>query len=400
MRLRLSGWFWRATLAGSVLLTSGLAQAGHGHGRRPCCPHHASHQHLDPYAADPYATGPHAAAPEGEAPYPYREQPEAEQPLLDSQAQVSEDLQQAMIEPEQFAGLGGDMLSVNDSVTGYIDNPIVGTQVRIRADAAYDNFFPDRAEFFYGKCGCFRNPALPPGVFDPGATGPTTATFDPEQGVDYQDIATYIELAATPRFSVFTEVPVRFLNPVVNANTAGLADINAGFKFALYTDPCRYLTLQFRTYVPTGDADRGLGTQNVNLEPGLLYLRRWSDRWWWQGEVRHWVAVDGTDFAGNVIRYGLGLGYDLYRTCPDCFAGGLRITPITEAVGWTVLNGATTNTAFPAFTEDATGDTIVNIKVGTRATWGPRSLYAGYGHSLTNDHWYRDIIRLEYRRMF
>jgi hypothetical protein len=36
----------------------------------------------------------------------------------------------------------------------------VFTHFRLRFDAAFDNPIPDRAEFFYAKCGCFaRIPA-------------------------------------------------------------------------------------------------------------------------------------------------------------------------------------------------------------------------------------------------
>ncbi len=43
------------------------------------------------------------------------------------------------------------------SMVGYIDNPIVQNQIRIRFDAAFDDQFPDRSEFFYAKCGCYRH---------------------------------------------------------------------------------------------------------------------------------------------------------------------------------------------------------------------------------------------------
>ena len=42
-------------------------------------------------------------------------------------------------------------------MVGYIDNAIVvSSEVRIRFDAAFNDQFPDRAEFIYGKCGCYR----------------------------------------------------------------------------------------------------------------------------------------------------------------------------------------------------------------------------------------------------
>ena len=39
-------------------------------------------------------------------------------------------------------------------MVGYIDNPIVESEIRIRFDDAFDDQFPDRSEFFYAKCAC------------------------------------------------------------------------------------------------------------------------------------------------------------------------------------------------------------------------------------------------------
>jgi hypothetical protein len=308
------------------------------------------------------------------------------------------DLERAQLEPEQFGGLGTELLSVNQAQMGYIDNPIVGNQFRFRVDAAYDNFRPDRAEFFYAKCGIFRTAGVGQG-FDPRAVGPPLL----EQAVDYQELLSYFEFAPFRRLSGFFELPVRFIDPVVNENHRGVGDLIVGFKYALIDDPDLALTFQFKTYTPTGNPFLGLGTNNVNLEPGFLLWRRLSSRTSFQGELRHWIPIDGTDFAGNVIRYGMGLSHDLYRTCGHCCScgdccRGLRIAGVGEIVGWTVFNGRATN---PLGTiEDAGGDTIVNFKLGGRVTAGRHSIYAGYGHALTGDTWYRDIVRFEYRQVF
>ena len=39
-------------------------------------------------------------------------------------------------------------------MVGYVDDAIVGSQVRIRFDAGFKDNAPDRAEFFYPQCGC------------------------------------------------------------------------------------------------------------------------------------------------------------------------------------------------------------------------------------------------------
>src|SRR5262249_52179009 len=101
-------------------------------------------------------------------------------------------------------------------------------------------------------------------------------------------------------------------------------------------------------------------------------------------------------------------GYGLYQR------GNFGIMPITEFLGWTVLNGyealagTISATAPPGLdlptshgVEQAGGNTIVNGKIGVRVFWGNgQSLYAGYGRSLPGTHWYTDDFRLEYRIFF
>lgn len=315
----------------------------------------------------------------------------------------------AFVPPSQGSLFGGQnvVASANSAAgggsnVGYIDMAIPITQFRFVFDSAFDSNHPDRAEFFYAKCGCFRNPALPAGLQDPSAKGPTNAAFAPESSIDYQSYQTHLEYAFNPRMSVFSEQTVRAINPEVLNNTAGLSDMQVGFKYALVADPRQYFTFQFRTYIPTGDADRGLGTGHVSLEPAFLWFYRATDRLTLEAEVRDWIPVNGSDFAGNVVRYGLGAGYTVHETC------NLRITPVTEVVGWSVLDGMQSSADPGDPIQDATGDTIVNLKLGVRFGFNPSiapytsksSIYAGYGRALTGDRWYQDIARLEYRILF
>jgi hypothetical protein len=275
-------------------------------------------------------------------------------------------------------GVGGPVVS--DSRVGYIDGAIPGTQFRTRFDAAYNNRRPSRAEFFYAQTAPL-GPGLPV----------------PEPSVDYQDLSAYAEVAVWPRLSGFLEVPTRFLNPDVNANAAGLADMNAGFKFAVLQGDSGVLTAQFRAYAPTGEADRGLGTRHVSLEPGLLVFVPLFDQARMEGELRYWVPIGGTDFAGDVIRYGVGVNCDVFSNCT------LRVTPVAELVGWTVLAGKEASVAPSggAVVQSAAGDTIVNAKLGVRVGLYDRvDFYGGWGRPLTGDRWYENIFRLEMRVVY
>lgn len=295
--------------------------------------------------------------------------------------------------PEQFAATGGgESFAAASSAVGYIDPAIPVTRFRLRADAAYNNNRPDRAEFFYPKCGCFALAGI-----DPAASGPPKT----ETSVDYQEINSYLEWAPIQRLSAFVELPVRFVNPEVNDNTAGLGDINAGFKYAFLYCPQQVATFQFRVYTPSGDGDKGLGTNHVSLEPALLYYRQLTNRMAMEAEFRDWAAAGGSDFAGNIIRYGIGANYQVVNRQT------FRVAPVVEFVGWTVLHGKEFD--FPeGAVQDAAGDTIINGKVGVRSGFGPLTetgmnradLYLGYGRALTGEVWYKDVMRLEFRLNF
>jgi hypothetical protein len=188
-----------------------------------------------------------------------------------------------------------------------------------------------------------------------------------------------------------------------------------GFKYAFLADPDYFYTFQFKTYVPTGAGNLGLGTNHPSLEPGILAFHRLSERVYFLGEFRDWIPIRGTDFAGlppngagagkqfagNILNYGLGLFYNLVLT--DNF----RVAPISEFVGWTALGGLEATPYSPGF-RSASGDTIVNTKIGVRFGLGNYnqpgggsqlndrvSLYAGYARALTGDFWYKDMFRLE-----
>jgi hypothetical protein len=284
----------------------------------------------------------------------------------------------ALAPPAPTPSAGGDEggPTSEGSNVGYIDSALPLRQFRLRYDAAYNSNRPNRAEFFYAK-GFPGGPGVPL----------------PETRVDYQDLSAYLEMATGDRFSAFVELPVRFLNPEINRDTAGFADMNAGFKYAFWQSDCRTATFQLRTYIPTGAASQGLGTRHVSLEPALLVFLPLGERLTFEGELRYWIPIGGTDFAGDVIRYGVGLSYTVVQSCT------WRVAPVAEFVGWTVLGGK--ESAPPGLEQDAAGDTIVNVKLGVRARFQDvGDVYAGYGRVLTGDRWYENILRLEFRLLF
>lgn len=264
-------------------------------------------------------------------------------------------------------------LTIQDSSVGYIDPAAPADQVRLRTDLGYNFRNPNRAEFFYAK-------GLPRA----------------ERSVDFVDQTLYLETMIGPAASLFVEGGVRFLNPDRNDNATGLGDFNAGFKYAFYTDACSIFSAQVRTYVPTGDDGRGLGTGHVSVEPALLGYVRLSQDLGLAGEVRYWCPIQGSDFAGSILRYGLGLRWDAMRT------DDVRVAPILEAIGWSVLDGRETQFQpdGTGLVRDVDGTTIVNVKAGVRIEVGRAGMYVGYGRAVSGARWYEDIVRVEFRWLY
>ena len=299
--------------------------------------------------------------------------------------------------------------SIPGSMVGYIDNAIVGSQILIRFDAGFHNNAPDRAEFFYAQCSCITGPGPNPVVED----------------LNFQQLYMHGEYAPAKRFSFFTEVPVRWIQPLLQIpapqtsalpNEAGLSDVAAGFKLAAVASSNRYLTFQLQAHFPSGNASRGLGTNHFTVEPALLYYQRLSDRAAVEAQVGDSHPVGGSScpqpcdstnamsaqpnsFAGDVLFYGVGPSYVLYRN------ENVRIAPAVELVGWRVLGGFETvqpNAKIDLQEARSTdGTNIVNLKAGARTMVGAHSsFYVGYGHQLAHAVWYKEIVRAEYRYSF
>src|SRR5262249_28901588 len=124
-----------------------------------------------------------------------------------------------------------------------------------------------------------------------------------------------------------------------------------------------------------------------------------------QAEVRDWIPFAGTDYEGNVLRYGIGAGYRVVQTCRYWFG------PVAELIGWTALSGKETvvDDFGVVTTQKASGDTIVNASLGVRLGLGDATqsgllnqsdFFIGYSHSLTGEVWTKDMVRVEVRLRF
>lgn len=275
--------------------------------------------------------------------------------------------------PRQQAEEDTGPQDVNTGVS-FIDMALPQNMLRLRFDLDSRNVRPTRAEYLFPADGFAR----------------------PERRVDVQDLRLYAEYAAVHWFSVFADTPYRWLNPDFNDNTHGVGDLLLGFKLMTWQDDNFFATFQFKLSLPTAGHDV-LGTDHVTAEPGFLAHYNLFGFASLDGELRYSVPIGGTDYAGDVLRYGLGLTFG-QRSWNQAW-----ITPVAEVNGWTVMNGKAQAYEHPPtlFIENARGDTIINLSAGVRFGWNEHmDIFAGYSRAITGEQWFRDTIRLELRWLY
>src|SRR5262249_19781612 len=145
------------------------------------------------------------------------------------------------------------------------------------------------------------------------ARTPTPGLPFNEPRVDYQELSLYAETAIDPNFSIFSNLPLRFLNPEINSDHTGLSDVSLGLKWAAARGDSTAITLFLQGTSPSGAEHRGLGTGHVTVEPGLLFFQSLGQALTVEAEARYIMPIGGTtDFASQIVRYGIGVGYVLY----------------------------------------------------------------------------------------
>lgn len=297
------------------------------------------------------------------------------------------------------------------SMVGYVNDSTIGSQLRVRFDSGYGLTSADRAEFFYAKYGWYAHQPATFVNYDPDAPGPWPGLL--AEG-DFNQLYLLGEYGfSNNRASVFVELPIRWFRPGewipgfgVGEKSTGLSDVRFGAKLGLVSSETDQATVLFQVTTPTGDAAKSLGTNHASLEPAFLFAHAMNDRVGIEAQFGGVFATGGSaglpvsspdKFAGNVLYYGLGPSFDVYSTT------SLRVAPVVELVGWSVLGGFRTTCGDETCFLEANdpGGSIVNLKFGARIVMQERSsIYVGFGKALTDEKWYDKIFRLEFRRSF
>ena len=144
---------------------------------------------------------------------------------------------------------GGCRVLHGCSAADHADEAVLPRGVRLRE--------PDKAEFFIPRTdgnGSYQQGARAGG-------GRPVGAFQ----LDACEYRMYNE-AAVERFSFFIDLGYRHIDPDFLPTAAGFTDIELGTKSMLLDCELTQITFQFKTYIPAGNAGKGLGTGHLSLD--------------------------------------------------------------------------------------------------------------------------------------
>jgi hypothetical protein len=262
------------------------------------------------------------------------------------------------------------------------------TQIRLRGDWAGELQFPDRAEWFWPKENA-KGPHFP-GVVAAGAKPPGSPNLDYGEGFLYTE-------GAIARFSAFVELEYRDVEPILYPGTAGFGDMTVGTKSLLLDCELIQFTFQFKTFIPTGNFTRGLGTGHVSLEPSLLMALKLTPVTYFQAETAYWFPIGGDqDFEGPVFHYHLSLNQLLCSCGKD-----VQLIGTAELQGYEIGGGAYTSPVdgLPHSAKDVTN--IVSVGPGLRLSICNKIDFgAGGMFAISKDRMEAALARVEFRWRF
>jgi hypothetical protein len=263
----------------------------------------------------------------------------------------------------------------------FVDQVRPKTQLRLGADVGWDVRFPDKAELFWARIGG-RGPALQNGVG--------------ERSVDYCEGYLYME-GAVDRFGLFVQLPYRQVTPETYPGGSALGDMSVGTKSLLLDCELMQFTFQFRTYIPTGNPRKGVGTGHTSLEPSVLTAIKITESTYSQCQLA-WLGAVGGDsgFQGSLITLGLSLNQMLW----DC-GKDLQWIGTLEGNAFWITDGLYTDpltgTALPA---NELG-TMVNVGAGTRFVFCKTIDFGvGVSFAVTDERLVGQLLRTEFRWRF
>ena len=264
---------------------------------------------------------------------------------------------------------------------------------RFRNDAGWNLQFPDRNEFFWAREQVKTGQGMGPGK---PATFPKNKIYKGQPYVNYDQLSFYNEVAAGPRASVFVELPYRTVTPRNGGFHAGFADMNVGTKGVIFDTELLLMTIQFRTYIPTGVARDGLGTGHVSLEPSLLASLKLGPDSYLQGQIAEWIPIGGDpNYQGSILHYHGSYNQVLFRLAPTS-----PVIGTFEMNAWSFQTGGYTDTGYGGY-HSSSGMTYANVGPGIRASICDAVDFGGaIAFPMTEPHWDNPTFRVEFRILY
>jgi hypothetical protein len=255
------------------------------------------------------------------------------------------------------------------------------TQTRFRYDAGINLIFPDRAEYFFPRADGL-------GKYLPAVN----SSFRGIPRVNYHDLGLYTE-GATSKVGVYTTTAYRSVDPFNYERGAGFGDLSFGTKTLLFDSELLIVSLQFTTYLPTGNFLKGVGTGHVSLEPGLLLGLKLAPQTYLQAQVSEWIPLGGDpNYAGAILHYHLSLNQMLAQPVRDA-----QIIGTLEFSGWSFQNGQYTDPVLGA-NQQASGATYLYLGPGVRVNFCDKLDFGvGAQFALGSSHFAEQLIRTEFR---
>jgi hypothetical protein len=284
----------------------------------------------------------------------------------------------------------------------FTDSARPATQIRLRGDFGWGMTAPDKAEWFWAQekakgpkpcpaTGIMAQPQIP-------CTSTTRFSGTAESRLDYNEGFLYTE-GARGNFGAFVELAYRNVDPLTFPGASGFGDMNLGTKSLILDCELIQVTFQFKTFLPTGNFTKGLGTGHVSLEPSLLMALKLTPETYLQGQLAYWFPIGGTTgFEGPVFHYHLSLNHLL---C--CCGQDVQLIGTAELSGYEILGGAFT-------TLDAVNGTLGSARdIGDILYLGPgvrlsicNKIDIGVGSAfvVTTDRLAAQLVRAEFRWRF
>lgn len=169
--------------------------------------------------------------------------------------------------------------------------------------------------------------------------------------VDELEFESELVWAINDHTIVILGAPLISLDPIVEPNTTGMGDLELGLQFLAFGGERDLLFVALNAALPTGDAERDLGTGHTTLEPTALWLHDFGKGTYFQSRFGWEIPVSTTD-VGSDFKYDLGLYHTFVGT--EHWNKFRYLTPLIEANGITALN------------EPGHGRTVLDLTTGFR----------------------------------